>query len=206
MNTTKIECKRHIDDCPQITDLEIMLYLSMSGTLSENIVRVYPRDTEQSIAEYSFDITCTHCREAHGSPVFINAYEKHEMAGSRGEASFTMKCKFCGNEMSINLSHFEEALWNSEAESYDSGPITTSRKKHGIKNVSGNAGLLWQLDCRGCDISKFNPQNITFVVELQQGKMECIIEEGEDEWYDYDDNQGEEVSITEIKFDIIKGK
>lgn len=181
----------------------------MQGTMSENIVKVFPRDTEDSVAEYSFDITCTNCREANDSAVFINSFETHEMSGSRGEASFTMKCKFCGNESSVNLSHYEEALWNPENENYDNGTLKSlldQRKKNGIKHADKNCALLLKLDCRGCELVKFNPGNIQFSVEMNSGStIEAQFEDGEDEWYDYDDKDSTEVSITDLKFEIIKG-
>lgn len=183
----------------------------MQGTMSENIAKVYPKDTDDSIAEYSFDITCTNCREANDSAVFINSFEKHEMQGSRGEASFTMKCKFCGNESSVNLSKYEEALWNPDNEEFEEAsvlkPVLDLRKKNNIKHADKHSGLFLKLDCRGCDLTKFNPGNIQFIVELSSGStIEAQFEDGEDEWYDYDEEASAEVSITDIKFDIIKGK
>ncbi|MCB5513396.1 CXXC-containing zinc-binding protein, partial [Thomasclavelia ramosa] len=61
------------------------------------------------------------------------------------------------------------------------------------------------LDCRGCELIKFYPDTITFEVSLSSGKvMLCQLEDNE--WYDYDDNLGEEVTMTDFSSSIIKGK
>ncbi|CCK72053.1 uncharacterized protein KNAG_0I02680 [Huiozyma naganishii CBS 8797] len=178
-----------------------MLYLTVAAELSENIVKVSTKNSETDPAEFCFDLVCTSCREMHDSPVTINSFEKHDMSGSRGEASFTLKCKFCQNECSINLSPFEDALYAQPQENKD------KRKKHGLGKVALNEAVILQLDCRGCDLKVFHFDNLIFLVELASGKiMECQFEQGEDEWYDYDDDANEEVSITEFKYQFVKGK
>lgn len=183
-----------------------MLYLIVDATLSENTKRVFPRDTEANAAEYTFDLVCTSCREKHESSVVINRFEKSQLPGSKGEASFVMKCKFCGKEVSIDLNRFEDSLYNDAVE--DNRPIIdkaqVQRKKHDLKNVQGKSVLL-ALDCRGCEVIEFRPDNLTFIAELISGStMEFQLEDGE--WYDYDDEAGEEVSVTEFKSEIVKGK
>ncbi|AET38248.1 uncharacterized protein Ecym_2527 [Eremothecium cymbalariae DBVPG len=186
-----------------------MLYLFVTAVLSENIKCFYPTDNEQQPAEYTFQIVCTSCRETHDSPVRINRFEKHVMPGSRGEASFLMKCRFCNKECSINLERTEEDLYNVANES-NVDVIKRSiaaRKKRGLKNFDSNSAVWLALDCRGCDVLSYIAADTKFSVELVSGKvMECVFDEGENEWYDYDDDAGEEVSITDLKLDIFKGK
>lgn len=183
-----------------------MLYLAIEASLSDNVKRIYPEDTEQDAAQYTFDIVCTHCREQHNSSVVINRFEKTEMPGSRGEASFVMRCKFCGSDCSINLLSFEQSLYNpSEADSETMQKIKDVRKKHGIKNAAPESCLLLSLDCRGCEVTKFHPENLTFAAELTSGSLMTFqLDDGE--WYDYDDDANEEVSVTEFHGSIIKGK
>ncbi|CCF60327.1 hypothetical protein KAFR_0J02630 [Kazachstania africana CBS 2517] len=179
-----------------------MLYLAISATLSENIKSVRVKDSVQEPAEYTFQISCNNCREVNPAPVLINSVEKHDMAGSKGEASFTMKCKFCSTECSVNLNHFEESLGAEPQISKD------KRKKSGLAKLSTDSAAILQLDCRGCELTKFYfDNNLTFVVELVSGnKLECQFDQGENEWYDYDDDAGEEVSITDFACEFFKGK
>ncbi|AQZ13355.1 YCR090C [Zygosaccharomyces parabailii] len=181
-----------------------MLYLVINATLSENIKRIFPRDVEESAAEYTFDLLCTSCREKHESPVVINRFEKHQIPGSKGEASFLMKCRFCGKEISVGLAEFEDSLYNGDERKEVLDKRKIQRKKHDLKNLVGKCVLL-AMDCRGCEITGFYSDNLTFVAELISGKnIEFQFEE--DEWYDYDDDAGEEVSVTEFSYEIIKGK
>ncbi|CAL9727962.1 hypothetical protein MOUN0_B04412 [Monosporozyma unispora] len=178
-----------------------MIYLTIKADLSENITKISPRDLESEPAEFTFDLTCTSCREDHDAPVMINSFEKHEMPGSRGEASFLLKCKFCGKDCSINLEHFENALCSEPEISKD------KRKKHGLNKLGTDVAAILQLDCRGCDVKGFHLDNLKFDVQLSSGKiMECQFDQGEDEWYDYDEDSSEEVSITAFEYQFVKGK
>ncbi|QLG73519.1 hypothetical protein HG535_0F00290 [Zygotorulaspora mrakii] len=185
-----------------------MLFLVVDAIMSDNIRCVSIKDNANTMAEYIFDITCTNCRETNDSPVSINRYEKHEMPGSRGEASFVAKCKFCGKDISINIAQFELALLNSaNADDELLGKIKDKRRKRSLKTVDLKSAVLLEIDSRGSDITHFYPGNISFIVELMSGKkMEFQFEDDENEWYDYDDKAEEEVSITEFKAQIIKGK
>lgn len=185
-----------------------MLYVVLSASVSENIGRLKVKDLDTDPADYAFELVCTNCREKHDSKVTINRLEKHTMSGSRGEASFVMKCKFCGKDCSINLERTQEELYNLEEESNRELVEKTRvyRKKIGIKNVDSSKAILLALDCRGCEALNLDFSNLTFEACLVSGKvMEATFEE-ENEWYDYDDDAGEEVSITDLQFDIIKGK
>lgn len=184
----------------------IMLYLAIDASMSENIKKIDLEDTEQNAAQYTFDLVCTHCREKHDSSVVINRFEKSEIPGSRGEASFVMRCKFCGSTCSITILSFEQYLYNPvEADPAVVQKIKDLRKKNGIKNVPAESCLLLSLDCRGCEVTQFYPENLTFNVELSSGKtMSFQLEDGE--WFDYDDDASEEVTVTDFRGTIIKGK
>ncbi|QEU59239.1 hypothetical protein KDRO_B05050 [Kluyveromyces lactis] len=186
-----------------------MLFLTAFATLSENIRRIFPKDTEQSPAEYTFKLVCTSCREEHDSPIRINRFESHEMPGSKGNASFVMKCKFCGNECSINLTRTKEDLYNLDEESNFEliEQSKKDRKKVGLRSVPVEKAVWLELDCRGCEVIKFEPADTIFVAELVSKKeMEFQFEDDENEWYDYDDDAGEEVSVVDMNFEIVKGK
>lgn len=185
-----------------------MLYITASANLSENIRSVNIRDTEKQPNEYTFQLVCTGCRETHDSPIRINRFERHRVHGSRGEASFMMKCKFCGKECTIILDRFEEMLYNSDDERNKEfiEKAKINRKKVGIKSIDNSTAIWLKVDCRGCEITKFEIADTELDVTLTSGKkIICAFDEGENEWYDYDDMTSEEVYITNVTFDIIKG-
>lgn len=185
----------------------IMLFLSIKASLSDNIKCIYPEDSEGAPAQYTFDVVCTHCREEHGSSIMIDRFEKSEIPGSRGEASFVMKCKFCGSDCSINLSPFEEALYNGTEENLSALDKNKEvRKKHDLRNVPVESSILLQLDCRSCEVVRFHPDNLTFTAELVSGKKLSFQLEDGTEWYDYDDDANEEVTVTDFEGTIFKGK
>lgn len=181
-----------------------MLFLTASATLTPNIKSLTIQDSDKEPANFAVSIICTHCHEAHDSIVTVDAYEKVEIPGSKGEASFLIKCKFCGSTNYITMTLVErEWFGDVESESYKSQ--LANRKKKGWKELMGAGVVLAEFDCRGCEVSKFHADSISFEAELESGtKLECKLDDGE--WYDYDEKAEEEVSMTESDFQIIKSK
>ncbi|EJS44473.1 YCR090C [Saccharomyces arboricola H-6] len=180
------------------------LFLVLKAALSDNVASVSIENTIELRAEFTFDLQCTSCRELHDSKIMINTFEEHPMPSSKGTASFLMKCKFCSKEISVNLSIFENEYLtdrNNEARA----KIKDIRKKHGLSKIEEDSFIPLNLDCRGCELIKFYPDNLSFQVSLNSGKeMVCQLEDNE--WYDYDDDSGEEVTMTEFSSEFIKGK
>lgn len=155
-----------------------IFYLSGKATL-DGVTNVKPTDSPQDKFEYTFRIECTRCRNVHDKPVTINTFEKHEMGGSRGEALFVFRCKECKSELSANVHHTKAA----------------------IDELDRWAQLL-EIDARGLEVVEFIPEGKfeAVGVELNTQFKEVDLEEGE--WYDYDEKQGAEVSITEVEWKV----
>lgn len=146
-----------------------------------NVTNLQPVDTPESPFEYTFIIECTKCRQVHDKPVSINRYESHEISGSKGEASFVYKCREC------KLEH--------------SATITRTKDTVDVEDNNKFKSLL-TIDARGIDFNEFIPE----------GRFQCVgsnstskfdeVDLIDGEWYDYDDNSNEEVSITDIKWEI----
>ncbi|KAH3900764.1 related to UPF0587 protein YCR090C [Saccharomycodes ludwigii] len=194
-----------------------MLYLTVKAILSENIKSfgLKSTDTPSTPVEYPFKVKCTSCNEINESLITINNYEKHEVNNGKGEVSFIFKCKFCGNPASIIMNNENtELLFNDCDENQDL--IESQLKKRGkkIKGIKNKATLkdtsiaiFLQFDCRGCEIIQFIDDNVEFGVTLFSNNSEeipCILDEGE--WYDYDEKSEQEISITEVEWNIISGK
>lgn len=159
----------------------VKFYLKATAELN-NVTDLQPVDVPESPFEYTFIIECTRCRHVHDKPVTINRFESHEMSGSKGEASFIFRCRECKSEHSATIARTKSKLTSEN---------------------SANVALL-EIDARGCDFNEFKPL----------GRFECRgantttkfdevdLEDGE--WYDYDDNAGEEVSVEEVKWEIAR--
>ncbi|KAG7854426.1 hypothetical protein KL919_005220 [Ogataea angusta] len=154
-------------------------HLFVSGELN-GVTGLKP--VENPPFEYRFKIQCTACREEHDKEISINLLEKHEIQGSRGEANFVFKCSFCGKQSNVEIS--------------------LPKNYAGLTQDSKRAVIL-DIEARGVDLVEFIPV----------GNFECVSEHGtkftevdvsEGEWYDYDDNAGAEVSITDLKWEIAK--
>ncbi|CAN3354642.1 hypothetical protein DICA4_B07250 [Diutina catenulata] len=154
------------------------LFLSAKATL-EGVTGLKPKDSPQDKYEYTFTIECTRCRTVHDKPVTINQYEHHEHAGSRGESSFVFRCKECKSEHNANIEVTKKTVDESE--------VWTP---------------LLELDARGLDFKSFIPQGQFECVGAESGTKFAEVELEENEWYDYDEKTGAEVSITEVEWRI----
>lgn len=146
----------------------------------ENVTDLEPVDSPEQPFEYQFQIECTRCHTVHSKYVDINVYEKYEMAGSRGEASFVFKCNECKTLHSASVERTK-------------GKITSD----------GWADLL-TIDARGIDFLKYRPAGLWTCVG-EKGFRFSDVELDDLEWYDFDETTGTEVSATEIQFDIARG-
>lgn len=159
-----------------------MIGLTLKADL-EGITDLKFTDDVEDPYLYTFGIKCVQCHEVHPKDITINLYETHEMPGSRGEANFVFKCGVCGKRSSINMSRTKN--------SYDAAN-------------SGKAVRMLDIDSRGIDFVSFVPD----------GKFQCVGDESnskfkdvdlvDNEWYDYDDKAGGEVSITNIEWAFTK--
>jgi hypothetical protein len=149
----------------------------------EGLTQLKPDDRPESPFEYTFKIECTSCHEIHPKEVSINHYEQHELPNSRGEANFIFKCKTCGRDSSVQ--------------------IKPTGKTYDIEDAGKNVAFL-EIESRGLELKEFIPLGI-FVAKGADTTTkfnDVLLDEGE--FYDYDDNAGAEVSITEVKWDIVR--
>lgn len=151
--------------------------LKVKAELS-NVTDLAPYDEPQDPFEFTFKIQCTNCREERDKPVTINTFEQHDMSGSRGVASFVYKCRMCLSEHAASIAKTNNVITPEE---------------------NGKWVELLTIDSRGIEFMEFLPQ----------GRFKCRgevafddVDLEENEWYDYDDEAGNEVSITDVEWDI----
>ncbi|CAI5759045.1 unnamed protein product [Candida verbasci] len=157
----------------------VKFLLKLQAELS-NVTDLEPVDTVDSPFEYTFQIECTKCRTTHDKNISINRFEKHEISGSRGDASFVFRCKECKNESSATIERTKN--------------VFTIEDKKWIP--------ILEIDARGIDFQQFIPLGLFKAVGLDTNTKFNDIEIDEGEWYDVDDKNNEEVSITEVKWEI----
>jgi len=61
-----------------------------------------------------------------------------------------------------------------------------------------------EFDCRGLEFVEFKADGEWLAEGTESGSKFTGIELHEGEWFDYDEKAGEEVSITGIKWDIVR--
>lgn len=155
--------------------------LQLKATV-EGLKDLQPTDTAEDPFEYTFEIQCTSCREQHEKEITINRFEQHEISGSRGEANFVFRCKSCKRESTASITRTKETLSQD-----DQKPKT-----------------ILEVEARGLELVKFIPQGNFEATGVESNTPFKEIDLSENEFYDYDDNAGQEVSITEVEWDIVR--
>ncbi|VEU19853.1 DEKNAAC100386 [Brettanomyces naardenensis] len=161
-----------------------MLNLFIAAQL-DGVTELRPTDTDEDPFEYYFKIQCARCREVHPKAISVNRLERHQIAGSRGEANFVFKCSFCGSSSNIDLG------------------IPKKFKPYTVDDNGRRVPFL-AVEARGVDIIQFIPEG---PFECKGANSRTVFHEVDisgGEWYDYDEEAGNEVSITEIAWDISK--
>jgi hypothetical protein len=122
------------------------------------------------------------------------------MSGSRGEANFVWKCKNCKRESTATIKAAPTPYEQTEP---------------------AKAQKILEFDCRGLEFTEFLPEvcfnrplaNSTCTDKIQGEWLAEGIESNtkfdaveltEGEWFDYDEKAGDEVSIKDLKWDIVR--
>ncbi|KAJ2800216.1 hypothetical protein H4R20_004141 [Coemansia guatemalensis] len=152
-----------------------------------NVTGLIPNE-EKEAYNWHFKIRCGSCNETTKTFVTINRVVRtqsgSQISGSRGDANLVMKCKFCKREGSATIV---------------SKPIEYTDKD------SGKFASILSIECRGLEPVEFEPRDGWRVVGTEsQAKFDVDLTEGE--WYDYDEDAGVEISVTEIKAQFVRAK
>lgn len=124
---------------------------------------------------FVFSVRCTQCGAIRENVHIEN--EEHEVEGSRGLASFVMNCKDCSRTCKI---------------SYVSENFDTKFEDYSDFNK------LFTLDCRGCTIDKVDCHGWT--VTSESGETHDW--QAEDDFFEYDEELGRPVTVTNVQFQI----
>ncbi|KAF2716023.1 DUF866-domain-containing protein [Polychaeton citri CBS 116435] len=157
-----------------------MLALALTAELN-GVTDLVPEDTQDAPFYYTFKVQCTSCREVHPNWVSVSRFEQNEQSGSRGEANFVWKCKNCKREHSANIVDTPKLY-----------PLQSPAKPQNIITI----------DCRGLEFVEYKADGEWKAAGAESGSKFTGIDLTEGEWYDYDEKASEEVSITNIKWEI----
>ncbi|KAF1911749.1 hypothetical protein BDU57DRAFT_523732 [Ampelomyces quisqualis] len=158
----------------------MVLALALKAELN-GVTDLRPQDTEDAPFFYTFKVQCTSCRETHANFVSISRFEQNEVGGSKGEANFVWRCKNCKREHSANIK----------------APPKSYQQTDPPKTVN-----ILEFDCRGLEFTDFKAEGEFLAVGAETTTKFDGIDLSEGEWFDYDEKAGEEVSITNIKWEI----
>ncbi|KAK9458218.1 hypothetical protein V1511DRAFT_32094 [Dipodascopsis uninucleata] len=156
------------------------LALALSAEMT-GVTDLQPVDSMESPYPYSFKVQCTSCREIHPNFVELSRHEMHDVSGSRGEANFVWRCRSCRRENS--------ATFLSKPAPY------TEEESGSWKNII-------EIDVRGLEFVEFQAEGEWTCKSVANNTVfnEMDIQSGE--WFDYDEKAGQEVTITDIKWQI----
>jgi len=105
------------------------------------------------------------------------------MSGSRGEANFVWKCKNCKRESSATIK---------------TAPAPYQAAEEGEQPKRQK---LIEFDCRGLEFTEFIPKGDWLANGISSNTSFSGIDLTDD-WFDYDEKAGEEVSIKDVKWEI----
>ncbi|KAI9894921.1 MAG: hypothetical protein M1814_000141 [Vezdaea aestivalis] len=155
-----------------------MLALALTADLT-GVTNLRPKDTEDNPYYYTFKVQCTSCREIHPN------WDVNEMSGSRGEANFVWKCKLCKRESTASIK------------------IGPNPYKQESPPKPQN---IIEIDCRGCEFVEFKSDGEWLASGFDSGSEFAGIDLIEEEWFEYDEKASEEVSVKDVKWEIIRAK
>lgn len=126
----------------------------------------------------------------------VDATEQHEISGSRGEAHLVWKCKMCGREHTIcrslfrliaSASVFADRAWVARP-AFDES-FSRSKAVYTLEDSENQEfAPLAVLECRGCEITQFDPKGVWQAKGESGTKFEEIdLSLEETEWNDYDE-------------------
>jgi len=159
-----------------------MLSLVLSAEL-EGVTDLIPKDTQEEPYFYTFKVQCTSCRETHPNWVSFNRYEQIDIPGSRGEANFVWKCRLC---------------LKTHTASIIGGPNAFELKD----DSKSKSQKIIELDCRGLEFTDFKPEGEWQAKGAESSTVFSNVDLSENEWYDYDEKSGAEVSIKDVTFEV----
>ncbi|PWW74633.1 DUF866-domain-containing protein [Tuber magnatum] len=159
-----------------------MFALELTADLT-GVTNLHPVDTREDPYYYSFRVQCTSCREVHEKWVDFDRFTTTDLSKSRGEANFVYKCRNCTRESSATI--------KTEPKAYTAASPPTKQ-------------VIIEFECRGCELTEFRVSGKWGAEGISEGASRSRFDEVDltEDWYDYDEKTGEEVSVKEVRWVI----
>lgn len=130
-------------------------------------------------------LKCDNCGEETLDFVYCTLIENCPLKGDRGHASLVFKCKLCKRENSIDIVKDSMSTYTAD----DAGSYKTIVK----------------FDCRGTSPTEYSPR-VGWTSQGTESNTHFNVDLKEKEWYDYDEEGGQSVSISEVSFQFVHVK
>jgi len=156
--------------------------LELCATM-ENVAELKTMDED---FRWYLKLTCTNCGEQSPSWQYVCLSESVETKGGRGSASMVQKCKLCGRENHLDI--IKDSVKPYLAENDGKFIVVVAFESRGIEPTDWDIRSGWIISS-ACSNLTFDDVNL-----------------GEKEWYEYDQNANETISITEIQHRFVKLK
>lgn len=131
-------------------------------------------------------LTCSSCGEVTSEFVYCSLSENLPLKGGRGHASLVIKCKLCKRENSLDI--IKESIT----------PYT--------QDDAGQYKTIVVFDCRGVTPSDFSPRVGWEARCSESSTVFSDVDLKESEWFEYDEQAKESVSITEFSYKFVTVK
>lgn len=148
----------------------------------ENVTDLEPNDTPDHPFEYSFKVICSLCFKEQENFIEANQYEKYQAPGHQGTFNLKFKCSECSEHAYARFERTDKKLQVGE---------------------KGKWCHLLNIDARGMDFVKFSPVGQWTCLGQNGRRFEDVNLESY-EWSEFDDQMNQEVSVSELEFDIIR--
>lgn len=159
----------------------VKIALSIKAVL-ENVVEVKCLDDD---FRYYLKLKCTSCGEKTDSWQYVCLAESVETKGGRGSASMVLKCKMCKRENHIDI--LKDTITSYTMEDSESFKVIVAFECRGVEPIDYDFRSGWS-------------------VYSDMNKIFEDVDLSEKEWYDYNDENNEPVSITEVEHQFTKLK
>ena len=156
--------------------------LEICATL-ENVAEIKTMDDD---FRWYLKLTCTNCGEQSPSWQYVCLSESVETKGGRGSASMVQKCKMCGRENHLDI--LKDSIKPYLAEHDGKFIKIIAFESRGLEPMDWDIRSGWIVSS-ACSNLIFDDVNL-----------------GEKEWYEYDENANETISICDIKHRFVKLK
>ena len=158
----------------------VLLVLYVKAQL-ENVASItFPADYN-----YCFDVKDAQSDEEKNG-VFVCRDEVVEIDGSKGDTNFAMRFPDCKKQCTITFTDVKK-LTRDSIEAGDNGEFVP----------------IMGFDCRGLEITKWTPTEGLVVKSTGGTKWEDVnLGEDPDGWFEYCEQGGESVGITELEFEF----